>query len=136
MCLTLLLQSGLSIEAVEFVDPTADTTSEDGVVAFEWSGAPAVAEYELQQSRSADFSETQTRYQGADRGSVITGLAEGEYFFRVGNATTNTWSAPVRVEVKYMNMTLVWTLMGVGVFVFGATVTAILRGHYNQEDAS
>lgn len=133
MCLLILLHSLCDVQAVEFVSPGADTISEDGVVAFGWSESDVGTEFELQQATTKSFSETKTRYRGPDRGSVITGLGEGTYFFRVRVSDADHWSAPVRVEVKYMNMALVWTLMGVGVFVFGATVTAILRGHYKQE---
>lgn len=128
--------SGLPVEAVEFASPAAETVSEDGVVGFAWEEPAETTDFELQQATAADFSDAKVRYHGPDRGSVITGLGEGTYFFRVRAEGSKTWSAPVKVEVRYMDMGLVWALMGVGVFMFGATVTAIVRGHYEQEVAS
>lgn len=129
----LFLHAGLLVHAVEFVKPGPDTVSEDGVVALGWSDAGAPGdEFELQQASDPGFSDVKTRYEGPDRGSVITGLAEGEYFFRVRTAGAGAWSPPVKVTVKYMGMGLVWTLMGVGIVVFIATVGAILRGHFRE----
>ncbi len=130
------MASGLAVEAVEFASPESGSISEDGVVSLRWESEGDASAFELQQATQADFSNAQTRYEGPDRGSVITGLGEGSYFFRVRSADSQDWSEPVELTVQYMNMALVWTLMGVGLFVFVATVVAILRGHAQQGDPS
>lgn len=91
--------------------------------------------FELQQSATPDFSETKTRYTGPDLGSVLSGLAEGEYHFRVRAADPpGEWSEPVAVEIKYIERWQVILLLCVGVTVFVATIATLLAGHFRKSE--
>ncbi len=90
-------------------------------------------EYELQQSDDSDFSRAVTRYRGPDMGSVLTGLVEGEYHFRVRETGAGAeWSPPVSVKITYMEKTRVVLLLCLGGFVFVATVGTLLVGHFRK----
>jgi len=112
-------------------------TSEEGKVALQWSrseSAPETnVEFQLQQSDTAGFSDPKTLYEGPDRGTVVTGLPEGEYFYRVRaveRARSNSpWSGTLTVKVQYPDRKTVAALMILGMGVFIGTVTAIVVGH-------
>jgi hypothetical protein len=91
-------------------------------------------QFELEQATSPEFSDPLLRYAGTDQASVITGLAEGVYYYRVRAVDTKqgvagAWSPVVAFRVEYMPMSTVWLLVGAGLIVFLATLSAILAGH-------
>jgi len=91
--------------------------------------------FTLEQSRERGFPEdaTYVRYEGRDRASVLTGFAEGEYWFRV-RAEGGPWSEPLRLEVEYMERWILFSLVLAGLLVMAMTVTALLRGHFRYRD--
>ncbi len=121
--------------AIDFsMRPAADAplASSDGTVTLAWDELPPSHTVELQQSDSADFSRAQTRYAGADAGSVLTGLPEGVHHFRVravGPAgTTGPWSEALAVDVTFMARGKLFLLLGLGGVVVLMTIGAILFG--------
>lgn len=114
----------------------ADAAGEDGPELFvEEREGP---EFELEQARDPDFSGAVTRYRGPDQTSVLTGLAEGEYFFRVrlnpGDGEPGAWSETLAAEVDYFPRWQVFLLVGIGFAVVAATVAAVLHGHFRSPD--
>jgi len=92
----------------------------------------AIAAFELQRARKADFSDARTYYRGPDLATYISGLANGDYYFRIrevaGAQVLSDWSSPVKVTVEHHSLNLAFTLFGIGGVVFALTVMVVLRG--------
>lgn len=114
--------------------------SDQGVLNLAWevSDEEKPESFELQQSGDIQFPEAKTRlrYRGLDRGSVVSGLAEGIYHFRVraveAGGPGGGWSEPVSLEVEYMAKPKVVLLLAAGAVVFVATLAALLIGHFRS----
>ncbi|GAA5482154.1 fibronectin type III domain-containing protein [Haloferula sargassicola] len=109
-------------------DAAGRLVSNDGTIDLRWS-EKAGSEFELQQAREADFSRPHLRYRGTDHETVLTGLAEGTYHFRVRETPDGEWSEPLVFEVEYMNRGPLFLLLGTGAFVALSTIVAILHGY-------
>ena len=123
-------------DAARFTNPEEPIfETNQGVVNLAWEADTEGTAFELQQSSDRAFpeSETRSRYQGPDPGSVISGLPEGSHHFRVRHipveGAPGEWSNPVEVRVEYMGTIWVITLLIFGAAVFLATLTAIITGH-------
>ena len=112
--------------------------ADEGNVLLEWKlpeGSPASVpfQFQLEQSLQPDFTESTLRYEGADQATFVTGLAEGNYYYRVravsGSEGSGSWSKVVEVNVEFVSTTLVVTLFSIGMVVFVMTVVSILKGH-------
>lgn len=94
--------------------------------------------FELEQAREPEFPGAVTRYRGPDQTSVLTGLAEGEYYFRVRlnpeDGEAGAWSETLAAEVDYFPRWQVFLLVGIGFAVVAATVAAVLHGHFRSPD--
>lgn len=99
--------------------------TDDGTVSLRWTGG---GRYELQQAADSSFATARTRYEGADRGTVLTGLTDGIHHFRVRDAATGEWSAPLALHAESMSQAALLLLLGTGAFVALSTVGAILHG--------
>ena len=91
----------------------------------------SAAEFMLQESAMADFSQARTRYQGPHHSSVLSGLPNGSYYFRVRarqgeGHPWGTWSAPEVFTVKHHPLSLAFILFGLGAAVFGLTLTFLV----------
>lgn len=123
--------------SVEFsdhlLDPARELTSEDGTITLSWTPSVQGAIVELEQSPDTDFTSSTIRYEGADPGSVITGLPEGTHFFRIRAIETadrpGPWSDPLKVTVTFMDRGALLLLLSLGGSVVVLTVGAILAGH-------
>jgi hypothetical protein len=93
---------------------------------------PSSTEFELQVAATPDFRDAQLRYRGPDEATFISGLAEGEYFFRVRSLRqdkkTSAWSEPLYLIVEYDSLAKAFLLFGVGAFVSIATVALVVTG--------
>lgn len=98
----------------------------------EESNGASPAAFELQEDSSADFSDPLTRYRGGDLGSFISGLPEGDFYFRVravgAEEETGPWSEPLRLTVKYYSLAWAFFLFGIGAVVSIATVGLVVIG--------
>lgn len=118
-------------ESVTFsVPPGEEMTSADGVLSLSWESAGGEAVYELQQAGDKAFSNPVLRYTGPDTGSYLTGLAEGDYFFRV-RKKDGEWSEPLQATVTFIDRRVLWALLVSGFVVVAATVVTILSGWRN-----
>lgn len=127
----LLVLAPLALAPTAFADPPSlsanPDVSNDGKVVLEFEKTEN-AEIELQQATDPDFTDALTRYRGADPASVLTGLAEGDYYFRIRLTSEENWSAPVRVRVKFMKRGQLYLLLGTGLVVVAMIVLTILLG--------
>ena len=104
----------------------SNTVSSDGVVTLKWKSESSVI---LEHSRSGEFSKSWVRYQGEDQSSVLSGLAEGNHFFRFKHTGEKSeWSDILPVRVEFVDLTLMYVLLSVGGLVSILTVSAIIYG--------
>jgi len=115
------------------LDPTGRLRSEvrEGYISLSWEAGEGHTVYELQSVCSGAFSDTVSRYQGPDTTSFISGLEDGDHYFRVRARHTESenwgpWSDPIIVPVRHHSMTLAWWLFGLGAGIFGMTVAFVI----------
>lgn len=91
--------------------------------------------FELQQATREDFSDARALYRGPDMASVVSGLEDGTYYYRVRAAVAETdadevgpWSDPEVLVVEHHPLQLAILLMIVGGLVFAATVAVVIHG--------
>ena len=86
---------------------------------------------ELQQADNPAFTHATLRYSGPDRASVISGMPNGKWYYRVrtlDDLDPGPWSKPVEVTVAHHPLSRAFMFFALGVAVFLATVVLILRG--------
>lgn len=107
-------------------DALENTVSDNGVVTLQWD-AVAGEGVEVEQVRpGADGSKI--LYSGKDASTVITGLREGHYSFRIRESDAGAWSEPVQIEVKFVSPQQLYSLLILGGIVVIATIGTIARG--------
>lgn len=104
-------------------DNEPELTTREGHVALKWEGDHHGLVYEVDQARVADFSDAATLYVGPDTASFLSGLADGEYFFRVRareveGDTWGPWSESVALVCEHHSLTVAWTLFASGGLLF------------------
>lgn len=104
-----------------------------GYFRLSWTVSPNtsngdIPQFELQQATQADFSDAIARYQGADRATVISGLANNTYYYRVRLSNEDDWSKTVAVEVKHHPLSRAFSFFALGIAMFIITVTVLLKG--------
>lgn len=111
------------------IKPDADgkRVSDDGTIDLVWRGESGP--YELQQARDGSFADARTRYEGEDAETVLTGLADGIYHFRVREVANGEWSEPLVLNVESMNRGTLFLLLGTGAFVAVSTIGSIVYGY-------
>ena len=90
------------------------------------------AQYELQQAMHSDFSDAHTRYRGSDAATVISGLDDSKYYYRVRYENDSVWSNAVEVEVKHHPLSRAFGFFALGLVMFVATVIVLLKGVRGQ----
>lgn len=130
---------------VSFTTPEKEYSSApEGHQKFIWKAEPTpekALSYHFQRSKTGDFSDAFTLYQGPDLGTYVSGLAEREYRFRVraedseGNPLS-AWSKPIVVEVKYVSSQRVIIMLASGFVVFIATCLLIIVGHFRSKKSN
>jgi hypothetical protein len=88
--------------------------------------------FELQQSRSRDFSNHRVVHDGVEDAYFVSGLREGATYFRVravrSDAGAGPWSETLVVRVEYPGRGQVVVLLAAGFVVLAATVAAVVFG--------
>ncbi|MDH5179873.1 MAG: fibronectin type III domain-containing protein [Gammaproteobacteria bacterium] len=107
---------------------TTDTTlATAGYYRLSWQPGLAGAlnkniRFELQEASHRQFHQFKIIYRGPDHASVISGKADGNYFYRVrstyADAAPGGWSQPILVEVKHHAMHRAWWFFSAGAVVF------------------
>lgn len=111
-------------------DAEGKLTSDDGTIDLVWTGGHGPCE--LQQARDESFADARSRYEGEDTETVLTGLADGVYHFRVREVPSGGWSEPLVVNVESMNRGTLFLLLGTGAFVAVSTIGSILYGYHKN----
>lgn len=123
-------------EPPQFDNPPENFT-ESGYIKLSWEWPPghedaSTHEFELQQAQDDRFSSNTPIYQGQDFATFLSGLRNGDYYYRVRvkqGSDWSDWSKPVRVEVRHHSLSLAFTLFGLGALVFLLTVGIIVQGN-------
>ncbi|MEM0968321.1 MAG: hypothetical protein AAGJ31_03135 [Verrucomicrobiota bacterium] len=101
--------------------------SDNGTITLRWE-SDSELEVILQQSSLQSFEEASVRYEGTDGASVLTGLAEGSHYFRLGTGS-GEWSPPLEVRIEFFPRGQLTLLLSLGGVVVLATVGAIVGGY-------
>jgi hypothetical protein len=123
--------SGLAQE-IQLSSSTSVATA--GNFTITWEAQGIAGDFQLEQSLNADFSDARIIYRGPDTASVISGLHNGKYHYRVAavdgdSNEVSSRSKPLTVTVAHHSLTRAVTFFIVGFFVFIATLVVILRGN-------
>ena len=117
---------GLAVPQFSNHDNLSNSVISDGAITLEWNSEGIIV---LEHARSKEFAKPWLRYRGDDQSSVLTGLAEGEHFFRIKEEGEETsWSKVLPVQVEFVDLTLMYFLLAVGGAVSLLTVGAIIYG--------
>ena len=112
---------------------SSDEVATGGYYQLSWENGRDATAFQLQESRSAEFSQPKVIYQGGDLASVISGRSDGEYHYRIrqvdeeGKPAT-AWGEPLQVTVKHHSLGRAFVFFALGLVVFVITLVAILRG--------
>ena len=103
-----------------------------GYFQLNWYAQKAL-HYQLEEARDRDFAAARLLYQGEDQATMITGQANGDYFYRVrallDGQQYGAWSDPVKVTVQHHDLRHAFAFFAVGILVFIAILIAILMGN-------
>lgn len=104
-------------------------SSDTGAYQLSWAG-PDGATYRLQEGDSVI-------YEGLARATTVSGREQGDYTYKVGVRQRDgdglLWSDPCVVQVQPPAISTALILFIVGLGVFLATLTVIIRGHRARE---
>lgn len=85
----------------------------------------------LQQSEDSAFHISKVLYEGPDLATFVSGLSDGNYYFRIKAITENqqsNWSEPMMVRVQHHTLNMAFTLFGIGAVVFLLTCFVVIKG--------
>lgn len=106
-----------------------------GSFALKWTSldGPVSSRFELQQGTRRNFSSAQIIYAGPDRGTYISGLPNGDFFYRIRavnaqETNKSPWSSTIHRTVKHPSLDFALSLMSVGALVFISTIGMITLG--------
>jgi len=71
-----------------------------------------------------------TIYQGLDKATTLSGLSDGDYFFRLKHAD-GSYSNQISLEVKHHTRAKAFGFFGLGAFMFVILLIMIFRGTRN-----
>lgn len=109
--------------------------STEGYLVLSWDAASAPASLLLEQSTNADFSNSVRREVGEARATTLTGLEDGDYYFRLSSAS-GPLSEPVHVQVAHHSLTRAASFFFLGACLFGLLIFVIISGNREASDPS
>lgn len=84
----------------------------------------------LQEAASPEFSNASILYQGPDTATLVSGKADGTYYYRIRNTTTPAeWSNITKVTVTHHPLSRAFMFFILGALVFVATLVMVIRGN-------
>ena len=91
--------------------------------------------FKIEESTDPTFDKFKIKYEGPDLATFVSGLPDGEYFYRVRaiskeNGQKSGWSKTLDVTVEHHSLKLAFTLLILGAIVFIATTSLVLYGNY------
>jgi hypothetical protein len=131
LCSILLLPALSLAASVPKLEANGDT--QGGNLTLSWSlpEAPPGVTFQVQQAQDASFEAARDVYRGQHTGSVVSGLRDGRFHFRVRYQTPSGWSGwsePVAFRVEHPPLSTALALFALGAVVFGATAWVVVRG--------
>lgn len=112
---------------------SVDTTlSTEGYFVLNWEFAKPGGTFLLQQSNSAEFTNPRTRPLTRSGSLTLTGLRDGNYFFRLAEGAQPV-TAPVKVEVRHHSLAKAGLVFSVGLVLFVTLIITIAIGRRRQE---
>ena len=106
--------------------------------ARDWSiSGPAIEDpgfrFRIERSTDPEFADARVIYEGLDRSTVLSGMEEGNHYFRVQtfdpeNGVTSAWSPVLTLSVTYASLGRALGIFTVGLLVSGLTIATILAG--------
>ncbi len=123
--------SGAAAETTPFEIALSPNVSSDGTATLSWRTGLQKTVL-IQTSREPSFAQATTLYRGNDSASVITGLVDGDYFFRGrdvnADGQTAAWSETVSLHVQHHSLARAGGFFLLGAIVFLATTLLIVLG--------
>lgn len=111
-------------------------TTAAGYAELKWTEGES-SEYELQRATTETFLEPVVIYRGPDRGTFVSGMKDGTYYYRIrgrSEESWSTWSDPVTLEVEHWSQARALGLMSLGAVVFLLTAGLIVTGHLRRDE--
>ena len=71
-------------------------------------------------------------YKGPDTATFVSGLAEGQYYFRVREHGQQETSSALVVQVQFVSLKLVMGLLSAGMLCLMLLLYFLLRGHFSR----
>ncbi|MFQ5471088.1 MAG: hypothetical protein ACE5EH_12465 [Gammaproteobacteria bacterium] len=135
LCLSFLSLSESSAQSqnTKLVLQTSDTVSRTGHFQLSWQYDGPTGIFELQQSNSDDFKNSRTIYKGPDKARTMSGLTNGNYYYRL-RSSGHEWSEAIVVKVEHYELSTAFIFLGLGAIVFLATAILIVRGHIKHRN--
>ncbi len=106
-----------------FVSPP--TYDRAGFFGLEWEGAEQV---ELEQATAPEHQDARILYRGSDTRTTISGLADGEYRFRIREAGAHQWNDEAVVVVEHHGLGRAFGFFALGAGLFLVLILAIANG--------
>ena len=135
MTLISIIVISLLIPRLCFAAPELNSDTEystAGYFQLSWSAPSstmaAADRFLLQQAENPDFNDAKTLYQGPDRASLISGLADRTYYYRVRLHDATDWSETLAVEVKHHALSRAFGFFILGAIMFLITTFVLLKG--------
>ena len=120
---------GVASFGIDFSNRTSleGSVSDNGVITLRWDVKNGQV-VEVERIGGMDGIPSAIIYSGEDVATVITGLREGEYSYRIRELDSADWSEPVQVEVRYVSRSKLLWLMTLGGVVVVATIFTVVIG--------
>lgn len=136
--LSLLVAASVSAAVPRLSTSTESATAGNFQLSWELENpalqpAMTTPRFELQVAGDGDFSDAALLYDGQDTATVISGLSNGKYFYRVRvhGSAASPWSDPVMVTVEHHSLTKAFMFFAAGAVVFLATIGVIIFSSRN-----
>ncbi|HEY9559397.1 MAG TPA: hypothetical protein VIR29_01275 [Anseongella sp.] len=103
--------------------------SRDGHVRLQWAVTDGSSGnvFLVQQAETEAFSTPRIIYHGPDQATFISGLENGNYYFRV-RRENGDWSNVMALEVNHHSLYLTFILLSIGAVVFLLTAAMVIYG--------
>jgi hypothetical protein len=134
MAAALLLAGLLAVSTGQAQSPAPHLSSDSDVATagyFRLSWETDAAQVELQEANDGAFTHAHTYYKGADRAAVVSGKANGTWYYRIRaieDGQAGPWSSAALVTVAHHSLSRALLFFAVGLAVFIAIGAVVIRG--------
>lgn len=106
-----------------------------GYYRLTWQSETA-GDFELEEASDPAFAQAVNLYRGPDTATLISGRADGVYYYRIRNIhdeTDTNWSNVTRVEVQHHPLSRAFMFFALGALVFVATLIVVIHGNKSHK---